>query len=262
MCLSPLLMSISRFLANQGQVAGVFTAVGAIVLVLIAALVWFIRRCRRRQRYRAWSNSLQRWPPPFAETLRREPHEARSMQSGILEPHFVSYSNAGYHIRSPYQLTDELVNQELTGVKTVSGSDPFRDSLQARRNTTINVSRDRETLVIPSDVSPTPSWHSIYPESLPHVDDDPSLMGSEPNPKRRAFPEPLLYRSLSTGQTRAPPRSHTREPQIGSIPLTPPSSHRHSKLYTPEMPSPGTPDSFTSQTWFNVRRNYLVPTKH
>jgi len=259
-------MPISRFLANQGQVAGVFTAVGAIVLVLIAALIWFIRRCRRRQRYRAWSHSLRRWPPPFAETLRREPPEVRSMQSaqmtskGILEPHVVSYSNAGYHIRSPHQLTDELVNQELTGVL---GSDPFRDSLPARRNTTINVSRDRENLVIPTDVSPTPSLPSIYSESLPHID-KPSPMESESSPKRRTFPEPLLYRSLSTGQTRAPPRSHPQESKnpIGSILLTPPSSHRDSELYTPEMPSSGTPDSFTPRTWLNVRGDFLVSTEH
>lgn len=262
-----MLMPISRFLANQGQVAGVFTAVGAIVLVLIAVLIWFIRRCRRRQRYRAWSDSLRRWPPPFAETLRREPPEARSMQSaqmtseGVLEPHVVSYSNAGYHIRSPHQLTHELVNQELTGVL---GSDPFRDSLPARRNTTINVSREREKLVIPWDVSPTPSSPSIYPESLPHIDDNSSPMESGPNLKRRTFPEPLLYRSLSTGQTRAPSRSHPQESKnpTGSILLTPPSSHRHSELYTPEMPSPGTPDSFTPRTWLNVRGDFLVPTKH
>jgi len=260
-------MPISRFLANRGQVAGVFTAVGAILLVLIAALIWFIRRCCRRQRYRAWSNSLRRWPPPFAETLRREPHEARSMQSarmtseGVLKPHIVSYSNAGYHIRSPHQLTDELVNQELTGVETVLGSDPVRDPLQARRNTTItNVSCDREKFVNPSDVSPTPSLHSssshsIYSESLPHIDDNSSPMMSEPNPERRTFPEPLLYRSLSTGQTPAPPRSHAQESQnlIGSIPLTSPSPHRHSRLYTPEMPSPGTSESFTPRTWLNVR---------
>lgn len=270
-----MLIPTPRFLENQGQVAGVFTVVGVIASALIAALFWFIRRCRRQQRRKAWFDSLRQYSPPSAEVLRQEPHDARFIRSvqttsgGISEPHI--YSGTGYHTRSKHHSADESVNQELTGFETVSSSDPFHDPfhdpLQTRQITAINVSRNREELARPSDMSPAPSSPSIHPESLPPIDDKSSLVKSELSAKLRTLPEPLLHRSLSTGQARAhprPPRLYLREPQnpIDFIPLTPPSSHGHSQLSTPEIHSPGTPEPFTPRTWLNVRGESFEPFRH
>ncbi|KAF5356089.1 hypothetical protein D9756_003739 [Leucocoprinus leucothites] len=265
------------FLANQGQVAGVFTVVGVVTSALIVALFWFIRRCRRRQRRKAWFDSLRQYPPsPFAEASYREPHETSLMRSvqttseALHEPHLVSYHDPGYRPRSQAESTDESISLGLTGVGTTargriiplrrppSGGDPFRDPPHAPQNTPVSISPNRGRLPVPSGASIAPSSPSIYPESLPPTDDTSSPTDSEPKPQLRTFPEPLLHRSLNTGQSGAPPRpprSHLRDSQKPTdfIPLTPPSSQGHSKLASPETQYAGLPEPFTPRTWLNVR---------
>ncbi|KAJ3569766.1 hypothetical protein NP233_g4840 [Leucocoprinus birnbaumii] len=268
----------SGFLANQGQVAGVFTVVGIVTSALVVSLIWFVRRCRRRQRRQAWFDSLRHNPPsPFAEGSYREPHETSFMRSvqttseGVYEPHPVSYADSGYRPRSQQrESTDESINLGLTGVETtargtivplrrpLSGGDPFRDPPHAPQNTPVSISPNHGRLPLSSGPSIAPSSPSIYPESLPPTDDSPSPTDSEPKPQPRAFPEPLLHRSLSTGHTGAPPRpprSHLRDSQkaIDFIPLTPPSSQGHSKLPSPDVYYAGLPEPFTPRTWRNAR---------
>ncbi|KXN90057.1 hypothetical protein AN958_05062 [Leucoagaricus sp. SymC.cos] len=266
----------SGFLENHGQVAGVFTVVGIFASALVVALVWFIKRHRRRQRRKAWFTSLRQYPPsPFADSY-REPHEAnymRSVQStsdAIHEPHTVNYHDAGYRPRSQPDSTDGSTGLGLTGVGTLaggttvplrrplSGGDPFGDPPHVPRNTPVSISPRHDRFTEPSGASIAPSSPSIYPESLPPTDDSPSPVDSEPRTQLRSFPEPLLRRSLSTpghaGAPPRPPRSHLRDSHklTDILPLTPPSSHGHSKSSNPEVNYAGLPKPFTP-TWRNAR---------
>lgn len=250
-----------RFLEHHGQVAGVFTVVGIVATALVVALIWFIRRYRRKQRRRAWFASLRQYPPsPFADSY-REAHEGSHMRSiqttseVIHDPHMVSYNNSGYRPQSPPESTEGSMGLGLTGVGTatrgvivplrrpLSGGDPFRDPPHVPQNTPVSFSPNRDRFNELSGASIAPSSPSIYPESLPPTDDSPSPIDSEPKSQIKPFPEPLLRRSLSVpSRSEAPPRpprSHLRESQKSTdiIPLTPPaslSSHGHSKLESPE----------------------------
>ncbi|EKM83903.1 hypothetical protein AGABI1DRAFT_103953 [Agaricus bisporus var. burnettii JB137-S8] len=242
------------FLERHGQVAGVFTVVGVFAAAFVFALIWFIRRHRRRQRRKEWFASLRQYPPsPFAQAS--PDSQMRSIHTTTEtthDPHMVNYDNFGYRPRSLLVSTAEestglgLTNagNAQTGVlvplrRPLSGEDPFRDPPHVPRNTPVSFSPNHDRLNESSGVSIAPSSPSIYPESLPPTVDTPSPVDPEPKTQAKYFSETLLRRSLSvTSHTDAPPRpprSYLRESQkVNDVsPLTPPasvSSHGHSDL--------------------------------
>lgn len=234
--------------------AGVFTVVGVFAAAFVFALIWFIRRHRRRQRRKEWFASLRQYPPsPFAQAS--PDSQMRSIHTTTEtthDPHMVNYDTFGYRPRSLLVSTAEestglgLTNagNAQTGVlvplrRPLSGEDPFRDPPHVPRNTPVSFSPNHDRLNESSGVSIAPSSPSIYPESLPPTVDTPSPVDPEPKTQAKYFSETLLRRSLSvTSHTDAPPRpprSYLRESQkVNDVsPLTPPasvSSHGHSDL--------------------------------
>ncbi len=195
----------------------------------------------------------------------------------IHEPHMVDYHDVGYRPRSP---PEEETGLGLTGMgategvimplrRPASGGDPFRDPPHVPQNTPINNSPYHGRLNEPSGPSIAPSSPSIYPESLPPVDDSPNTVGPESKLQIRSYPEPLLRRALSVpghgDVPPRPPRSHLRESYKPGdiIPLTPPtsmSSHGQSQPPSPEEYYPGILEhSVTRRATFNVSSCELLP---
>lgn len=252
---------------------------GVAATALVVALIWFIRRYRRRQRRKAWFASLRQYPPsPFADSY-REAHEGNYMRSVqttsdvIHDPRMVSYNDIGYRPRSQGESTEGSTGNGLAGVGTaaggtivplrrpLSGGDPFRDP-PPPRNTPVSSALDHDKYNETSGASVAPSSPSIYPESLPPTDEPSSPDGSEPKSQFKPHPEPILRRALSVpGHAEAPPRpprSHLRDSHkpTDTILLTPPaslSSHGHSKPPSPETQHAGLPEHLaTRRTLLNV----------
>ncbi|KAJ3511407.1 hypothetical protein NLJ89_g4111 [Agrocybe chaxingu] len=247
-------------LHNQGALAGIFVAVGLAIAAVMGGIIFLVCRRRRKNRRLRWLVGMrqQQPPSPSADPF-QDPYDSYPQTSPQMRTAGTAQDAISMEQRSVSPAIDAPVvthNRRSFGNGGVSEPHSIQrlgNGLQHLGNVDLDL-----PVLSPFRNSFAPSTPSLYPASLPPIDDDHDSQGDLSN---------LKPTTPVTSVPPRPPRSHLRESAkiVDYAPLTPPasiSSYSNSKPPSPiseVRPQEARPqDIFTRRTLLDVRARAIT----
>ncbi|CAA7265827.1 unnamed protein product [Cyclocybe aegerita] len=244
-------------LHNQGALAGIFVAVGLAIAAIIGGIIFLVCRRRRKNRRLRWLVGMrQQQPPSPSVDPFQDPYDSYSQTSPQMRTAGNAQDAVSMEHRSVSPAIDApIMTHNRRSLRNGGASEPHPQHLGNGLQHLDNV--DLDLLVrSPFRNSFAPSTPSLYPASLPPVNDDHDGQGDLSKPVAPVTSVPPR-----------PPRSHLRESAkiVDYAPPTPPASISSQSNSMPPSPiSEVRPqearpqDIFTRRTLLDVRARAIT----